>query len=409
MFRSSTLIGAAAAGLLLLVAACHNDELFRPAAITPVDPLFERYVSMGNSITAGFQSGGINDSTQLQSYANLLAKQMHTPFYTPLLNRPGCPPPLVNIFTRTVVGPPLPPTLPCALRKPQGVVSPILNNVAVPGAAVADILSNLSANSSPNTLTTILLGGQSQSEAMQRAKPTFVTVWIGNNDVLGAATDGVNGGNPAKVTPPANFAARYDAVLDAIDATPASGKGVLLGVVDVAAAPFFSYGHIYLGAKLAGALPATLTVAPSCAPRALGGVGDTTLVPFPYGFGLIAAAQTGAAVTLDCLDDHNITPSELENLHASVAAYNAHIATEASARGYAYADPNVPLAALRADTNQIAVFPHPPPDTRAVAAPFGLALSRDGIHPSAATHKLVANVLIQAINAKYSTSLQPVP
>jgi hypothetical protein len=409
MLRTRTLIGAAAAGLLLAVAACHNDELFRPAAITPVDPLFNRYVSMGNSITAGFQSGGINDSTQLQSYANLLATQMHTPFHSPLLNRPGCPPPLVNLFTGAVVGPPLPPELPCALRKSQAVVSPILNNVAVPGAAVEDILSNLSPNSNANTLTTLLLGGQTQSQAMQRAKPTFVTVWIGNNDVLGAATDATNGGNPAKVTPPAHFTARYDLVLDAIDATPASGKGVLLGVVDVAAAPYFSYGHMYLGAKLAAALPATLTVAPSCAPQALGGVGDTTLVPFRYGFGLIDSAQAGATVTLDCLDDHNITPSELANLHASVTAYNAHIASEANARGYAYVDPNVPLAALRADTNQIAVFPHPPPDPRAVTAPFGLALSLDGVHPSTATHKLVANALIQAINAKYSTSLEPVP
>ena len=64
MIRTSKLIGAAAFGALL-VAACHNDELFRPAA-QPTNALFARYVSMGNSITAGFQSGGINDSTQLQ-------------------------------------------------------------------------------------------------------------------------------------------------------------------------------------------------------------------------------------------------------------------------------------------------------------------------------------------------------
>jgi len=409
MLRTSTLIGAAAAGLLLGGAACHNDELFRSAATTPVDPVFARYVSLGNSITAGFQSGGINDSTQGQSYANLLAAQMRTPFTIPLLNRPGCPPPLVNVFTRAVVGPPLPPQLPCALRKRQSIIAPFLNNVAVPGAAVEDILSNLSPVSNPNTLTTILLGGQTQTQAMLRANPTFVTVWIGNNDVLGAATDTANGGDPALVTAPADFSARYDSVLDAIDATPASGKGVLLGVVDVAGAPFFSYGHIYFGAKLAGALPATFVVMPSCAPQAFGGVGDTTLVPFRYGFGLIAAAQAGAVDTLDCLNDHNITPSELANLHSAVAGYNAHISSEATARGHAYADPNALLVTLRADTNQVAVFPHPPPDPRAVAAPFGSAVSRDGVHPSAATHKLIANALIQVINAKYQTSLAPIP
>ncbi len=409
MLRTNTLIGAAAAGLWLVVAACHTDELFRPPSLTPVDPLFARYVALGNSITAGFQSGGINDSVQVESYAALLAAQMHTPFTIPLLNRPGCPPPLVNVFLRTVVGPPLNPALPCALRKPQSVMAPFLNNVAVPGAAVADILSNLSPASHPNTLTTILLGGRSQTQAMLTANPTFVTVWIGNNDVLGAATDTANGGDPALVTAPPDFAARYDSLLDAIDATPASGNGVLIGVVDVAAAPYFSYGHVYFGAKLAGALPTTFLVAPNCAPQALGGVGDTTLVPFRYGFGLIAAAQGGATVTLDCRDDHTITPGEIANLHATVASYNGHIASAANARGYAYADPNALLATLRADTNLIAVFPHPPPDPRAVTAPFGSAISRDGIHPSAATHRLVANALLQAINAKYRTSLAPIP
>ena len=42
---SAALLGA------LLVAACQNDQLNRPFANTPVDPLFARYVSMGNSIT----------------------------------------------------------------------------------------------------------------------------------------------------------------------------------------------------------------------------------------------------------------------------------------------------------------------------------------------------------------------
>jgi len=69
----TTRFAAAVLGFALVATACNNDQLNRPFATTPVDPLFDRYVSMGNSITAGFQSGGINDSTQLQSYAVLLA------------------------------------------------------------------------------------------------------------------------------------------------------------------------------------------------------------------------------------------------------------------------------------------------------------------------------------------------
>jgi GDSL-like lipase/acylhydrolase family protein len=407
MHRSTSLIGTAALGLLLGALACQDDTLLRPSTLTPVDPMFARYVSMGNSITAGFQSGGINDSTQVLAYGNLLARQMRTPYFQPLLNRPGCPPPIVNVFLRTVVGPPLNPALPCALRKQQPVPPPFLNDVAVPGAGVEDILSNLSPGA--NTLTTIILGGMSQTGAMLRANPTFVSVWIGNNDVLGPATDTANAGNPAELLDPTAFAASYDSILDAIGTTPASGKGILLGVNDVTTIPYFSYGSVYLGAKLAGALPANFTVSPDCAPQSLGGVGDTTLVPFRYGFGLIAASAAGP-VTLDCLNDHNITPSELANLHAIVVAYNTHVAAQATSKGYAFIDPNPLILALKADTAQFAVFPHAnPADPKFTTAPFGSAFSRDGVHPSTASHKLIANTLIQTINAKYGTKLPAIP
>src|SRR5256885_7385790 len=81
---------------LLLVAACHNDELNRPFADTPVDPLFARYVSMGNSITAGFQSGGVNDSTPPPSYALVLARAERAPFFLPVMDPPRRPPPFSN-------------------------------------------------------------------------------------------------------------------------------------------------------------------------------------------------------------------------------------------------------------------------------------------------------------------------
>src|SRR6266571_836892 len=73
--------------LALLAAACHEDELF-----TPLPPAyaggatFARYVSFGNSITAGFQSGGLNDSLQRLAYPLLLARVMGTSFYKPSSN-----------------------------------------------------------------------------------------------------------------------------------------------------------------------------------------------------------------------------------------------------------------------------------------------------------------------------------
>src|SRR6267143_416868 len=103
----TTRFSAAVLGLVLAAAACNNDQLNRPFSNVPVDALFDRYVSMGNSITAGFQSGGILDSTQLQAYPVLLARAMHSPFFPPLLSSPGCPPPYTNVFTQTRLTPPL--------------------------------------------------------------------------------------------------------------------------------------------------------------------------------------------------------------------------------------------------------------------------------------------------------------
>src|SRR5438270_3576908 len=212
---------AAVLGLVLAAAACNNDQLNRPFSTTPVDPLFDRYVSMGNSITAGFQSGGINDSTQQQSYAVLLARGMHSPFFSPLLSRPGCPPPYTNVFLQTRVGGGTPTT--CALRNIPNPPPPFISNTAVPGAEVMDILNNRDTASNANTLTQFILGGLTQAQMMERAHPTFVSIWIGNNDVLGAATSSPDAGDSTKITSVANFQARYGALLDTVQAAGPQG------------------------------------------------------------------------------------------------------------------------------------------------------------------------------------------
>src|SRR5438552_16352034 len=91
-----------AAGLVLAAAGCSNEHVF-PLAVPQYagGAMFQRYVAMGNSITAGFQSGGINDSTQQQSYVALVAGKMGSPLYYPSLTKPGCAPPIDTVFTAT--------------------------------------------------------------------------------------------------------------------------------------------------------------------------------------------------------------------------------------------------------------------------------------------------------------------
>lgn len=413
-----TRVGRRGASLALLTAialltACESAPLIPPLGrpIPSGGALFQRYLAMGNSITAGFQSLGINDSTQLESYAVLLAQQfgltVGLDFNVPLMNQPGCPPPLVNIFTQTRLaggG-----TADCALRKRP--ISPVIHNVSVPGAAVIDVLSNFDPASSPNPLTTLLLGGQSQLEAAAAAQPTFVTLWVGFNDVLGALTTALTApelaGDPSFITDPADFATRFSSVMAGLDAMPSIQGGALIGAVQVVAAPFVSTGLAYFVA--AQSIP-TLTVLANCldtAPIPGGGPNDTAVVfvPFPFGAAKLDSAVAGVPVTLDCSVPEVITVAESINMILAVAQYNGVMALEAAARGWVFVDPNDLLGPFIGDPAFIRPFPAFPPDPAAETEPFGSLLSRDGFHPSGLAHRFVADALITAINAAYGTSV----
>jgi hypothetical protein len=136
---------------------------------------------------------------------------------------------------------------------------------------------------------------------MQDANPTFVSLWIGNNDVLGSLTDSANPGNPALITPQDSFEVKYSQTLDAIEATGASAA--LIGVADVSVIPYASRGATYWCLKTgfcpgvpAAPFPPNFTVDISCAPS--GAVptssGELILVPWPVGVPKIAAAAQGA-------------------------------------------------------------------------------------------------------------------
>jgi lysophospholipase L1-like esterase len=397
-----------AAGLVLAAVGCNNEDLFT-RAVPPYagGARFQRYVAMGNSITAGFQSGGINDSTQQQSYVALVAGKMGSPFYYPSLTNPGCPPPIDTVFTATGVPHRLGggTAATCFFRAPN--IPPFLTNVAVPGAEALDVVKNgPGAGTNSNALTLLMLGGRTQVQAMMAAHPTFVSVWAGNNDVLGAATNAANGGDSTLITPVATFQATYRQIVDSVSASGASA--ILLGVANVTAIPYFSAGQTYFALKnqASSPFPATFVVGPNCAPSSLGGKGDSVLVPFPFGAALIGAARAGATDTLFCTELQTVQPAELVKLLTTVAAYNAFIASQATAQNWAYLDPNPTLDSLHLFATQVAPFPN-----LAAACsgwPFGLAFTCDGVHPSASTHLLIARHIVQAINAKYGSAI-PAP
>ncbi|HVH68593.1 MAG TPA: hypothetical protein VM716_12060 [Gemmatimonadales bacterium] len=415
---------AAGLGCALWAAACENDML-NPPGVPPYTggAMFQRYVAMGNSITAGWQSGGINDSTQSRAYPVLVAAAMRgdrfyypSLNYVPALNLYGCPPPYSNVFTQTRLGTGSTAST-CSLRSAS--IPPYLSNVAVPGAEALDLLQNgPGAGTNSNALTLLFLGGRTQIRAMMDAGPTFVSVWIGNNDVLGAATNSANAGDSTLITPAATVQTELTNIASAIAGTGASA--ILIGVANVTTVPFFSQGATYWAIKNhlvpGDSFPTQFTVSNNCAPIATGipgARGDSVLVPFPYGGALLTAASppNNQPRNLDCADTVKaiVVPAELRKLVTAVLAYNVADSTLAAQHGWAWLNPNPILDSLRAIPTQVAPFPafanaqgQPTPCS---ASPFGLAFSCDGVHPSSASHVIIARHVVAAINAKYGSAI----
>src|SRR2546423_13108363 len=199
--------------------------------------------------------------------------------------------------------------------------------------------------------------------------------------------------------------------MDWIDSFGTVRGGVLIGAVQVTGSPYVSQGRAYAAASVA--IP-TMTVLPNCLAFQPLTATDTAFVyvPFHYGAPIVARAAAGVRDTLDCSNSHVISVLEAVNMITTVAQYNGTIAQAAAARQWAYLDPNGLLRAFAADTNRIRPFPHFPrgaPDSISVNAPFGNAISRDGIHPSTSTQRLLAQALRDSINAHYSAQIPPIP
>jgi lysophospholipase L1-like esterase len=409
MFRMTTLTRVAVIGAAAALLACsENRDLLGTGTATGGD-IFKSYVALGNSITAGYQSGGILDSTQRQSYAKLLAGQMGTQYHYAALSAPGCPPPIANGLTGARLGGATAP--PCALRTSASVTD-ILNNVAVPGARVLDPTSATTVAS--NALTTFILGGKTQVQRALDANPTFATIWIGNNDVLEAGASGVlvptAGVSPGIVSTQAQFQTSYDAMIQQLTDSEPNIKGVLIGVVQVAGIPLYSSGALIAAtpayqAQISAAAGKPVTIDPNC-------TGSASLVSVPQLIIQIRAnthpplisCQPGSVPGTLVGDIFVLDATEQATLGATITGYNNYIKSKADAIGFAYYDPNVLLAAQRAN-GAIPAFPN----FGSATATFGTLVSLDGIHPAAAAHKLIANDLIALINTKYGTTLTPVP
>lgn len=403
---------APALGALLLAGCAAEYEGLTDLDDTPGGDLMARYVSLGNSITTGLQSAGLTDSLQMLAYPVLVAAQAQVPFVVPLVADPGCVPPYETsslVSTRRVGG--ADPSG-CFLRDERVLQTRPIQNVAYPGSYIAGAIDlTVPANpASANVYKTLLLGGRSQVQAMADANPTFVSVWLGNNETLASAVAGVVvPGVPGLLATQASFEASLDSIVRAIKNTRAQGAALIAPVNALAFAPRVQPGAFFFIARAGGGIPKPVGL--SCAPGTPGG----------RAFVALDAISDPSFGTIECNEGSPYVTSlaEQASYTATVNGYKNAVKARADQNGWIYIDPDARFAADLADPAknrkcqglataatqaqlQIAVGTTCP----SAAAPFfGSWISFDATHPSSIAHRAFANALISAINTKHSKSI----
>ena len=431
--RAAALVLAAAP----VFAACEswlNEETVVVQPPPSGGAMFASYGAIGTSISAGIQSGGINDSTQKEAFPYQLALAMGLQpgvnWFYPALRLPGCPAPFTNPLTGQRVGGAS--ATGCALRDPASS-RPAVHNTGIPflRAQQATDVTVVPFPTDTLKLEQFITGGVAPVTAVRDARPTFVTVEVGANDVLHAATQG----NPGLLTPIATFTTAIGAIADSLDALDPHPEVAISNVPNVTTIPFLTRASVMFCLKtgLCPGVPATLPfsaptfiIDASCAPAAAGGTGDTYLVAFPTLGAMASSVAAGRSAKLDCVRDSALVgtaasplvpvapagpttnPTELTAITTRVTEVNQAIATLATARGYTLVDINAALAAIPGCTapgqaNCIPPIPNLANPTAGVL--FGTLFSLDGVHPTRAGHRLLAQAFAGAINAAYGTSI----
>ena len=490
---------------LLLVSltfvACNDDEdIIVEEPVSAGSAVFSKYVALGDSFAAGFSDGALFIEAQKGAYPNILAQQFSeagggaftTPFtadntgglllggnvianqrlfFNGAAPTPVSGTPTTNVATK-VTGP--------------------FGNLGVPGAKsyhlvaagygnVAGVAAGLAnpyyARFSTSATSTVLGDAVAQT-------PTFFSLWIGGNDVLGFATSGGVGTNqtgnmnPATygsndITDPTVFASVYNTLVNGMTANGA--KGVVANLPYVNTLPFFTtvpsspLSPAALGANLAtlnaqlyGPLKQALTVfgagdrinllsataanpllirdesLPNLSAQLTAAftptLGATTAAFYGAVFGqarqttsadlvllttqsAIGAAPTAAnsglgiappaplnsfGISYPLQDMHVLIPSEIAAIRVATDAYNTSIKAIADAKGLAFVDAKAIMNQLSSTGIVSNNF------TMTSQFVFGGSFSLDGVHPSPRGYALISNAFIDAINAKYASTLKKV-
>lgn len=474
---------------LLFVSCFDDDTAMMPDATPDPDPInytsgsadFSNFVSVGNSLTAGFSDAALFIDGQTASFPNMLASNFALAgggnFSIPLMSDNlggatlGGQPILGNrLILDFSSGSPAPvPVEGQGTTEISSVLSGPFNNMGVPGAKSYHLLAPGYGNVAGVSLglanpyyarfasspTASILGDAAAQN------PSFFSVWIGLNDVLGFAVSGGAGvdqtGNfdassygGTDISDPNIVAGSIDAILATL--TAGGADGIIANIPDVTSTPYFTtvpHNPVPLdegtAALLNGAFAAYngglaqlqglgLISAEELAQRTVSfsaGEGNALLILDEdltdlTGFNpaltnmrqataedlivLTASTFIGTevggnptllnGVSVPLTDNWVLTPEEQDLILTATAAYNQTIEALAAQYDLAFVDANAFVSSVIATGVPLS-------DGSVVTGDFGTGggFSLDGIHPSPRGSALVANLFIDVINAKYGSNL----
>jgi hypothetical protein len=402
---------------------------------------FDQYVALGDSLTAGFESGCLVQRNQVNSFPAVIARATLVPDFeqplvmeVPVQNPPGTvclgpvfiPPATLTVGPVSQMGPPLNTQLP----RPY-------NNLGIPGIQVQEVMTLTHGDPNGTSLeqtSALVLRNVTGSpfdgtNAVQQADAliapastgtTLATVWYGNNNTLGASTSGIIVDGITLISQ-ADFQASYQAILANLLPTT---RLVLVNIPDVTAIPFSTTippvlvdpttrEPVVINGSLVPLLgPGDSAYPCTPVPPDQGcGLPPGTLVNLPassllaQGVGIpVAAGGTGLPLPLGFIDGQGVPhpgvliyPDQHDLLHQRTVEYNEVISAAAASAGATLVDAYAILGRVAVEGYEVGGI-H-------LTASFltGGIFSYDGVHPSSIGYTIVADETIKALNAQGTT------
>jgi lysophospholipase L1-like esterase len=356
---------------------------------------FSNTVFLGDSLTAGYQSGSLLDTQQVHAWAPVLAKQAGFNIIQPLIAYPGAP----NVLKLVSIGPPPVITAVSGTTTGRDNFATQVTDLAVPGALLNDVINTVPLvipAPGQQQLNQLVLGfpGLGYGQALSQlgfainAQPTTIFLWIGNNDVLIADITGM----PSSMTPLATFTTQYQTLMTQLTTlTPA--HLVIANIPDVTQVPYLQPAALVLAetSQQTGLPTQVLSGLLGIVPGDY--VNPTGLAEIPL---ILGGKQKGP------IDDAGVlSAAEVVTVQAQVTAFNQVIAAQAQAAGATLVDINALFKQVAASGMTINGY-------TGTATFLGGFFALDGIHPTNTGYAVVANKFIDTMNTAINTKIPDV-